>query len=162
MKGKSFEELTEQYQTEKRAGAPTERMIELLLDISQISYEERWLYELALWYWKAGEPAKARRICKQLRIFFRDGPWVERADETIELLALGKELPIELEERYLAGKKNTNRNSWEDDRPKDGMVSDDLDREFLRMADKEEVPTDVRCPDDSDEELFRSAENNHK
>lgn len=99
--GDTFEELVARYQHEKENDAEAERMIELLSDISQISYEERLLFEWALWYWKAGYPAKARRVCRQMKQYFREGEWVKRTEEVLALLDADEDIPREMEQRYL-------------------------------------------------------------
>lgn len=96
-----FEKLVKNYQEEKRRDADPERMIELLTEISRISYEERLLGEWFLWYWKAGYPARAKRVCKQLKQFFPNSIWASRADEALEMLKASEDLPGELEERWL-------------------------------------------------------------
>ena len=83
---KDFEELVKEYQREKEAGAEAGRMTELLREIMEISYDGRLMYELALWYWKDGYPARAKRTCKQIRQFFREGEWADRAGEALGLL----------------------------------------------------------------------------
>ncbi len=105
MVGDTFEELVAHYQQEKKNGAEAEQMIELLSDISQISYEERLMFEWALWYWKAGYPAKARRVCRQMKQYFRDGEWVRRTEEVLELLDADEDMPEEMEQRYLISKE---------------------------------------------------------
>lgn len=102
----SFESLVKIYQTEKRRDADPQRMIELLTQISQISYEEKLMGELALWYWKDGYPAKARRICKQIKQFFQNGLWVERANIALEKLKNDEDLSEELEKEWLWGEEN--------------------------------------------------------
>ena len=105
----SFESLVSLYEKEKEAGADGERMIELLLEIGKISYEERLMYELQLWYWKEGYPAKAKRVCRQMRQFFHEGEWVDRAAEALQLIEQDEDIPEELETRWLgAGKQEEN------------------------------------------------------
>lgn len=100
---KDFEELVKEYQREKEAGAEAGRMTELLREIMEISYDGRLMYELALWYWKDGYPARAKRTCKQIRQFFREGEWADRAGETLSLLDGDEDLPEILEKTWLSG-----------------------------------------------------------
>ena len=100
---KDFEELVKEYQREKEAGAEAGRMTELLREIMEISYDGRLMYELALWYWKDGYPARAKRTCKQIRQFFREGEWADRAGEALGLLDGDEDLPEILERTWLSG-----------------------------------------------------------
>lgn len=99
----NFESLVKNYQAEKRKDADPQRMIGLLTQIGQISYEEGLMGELALWYWKSGYPAKARRICKQIKQFFQNGLWVERSDEILKMIQADEDLPKDLEAAWLWG-----------------------------------------------------------
>lgn len=98
---KNFEKLKETYQAEKRRDADPERMIGLLTEIGQISYEEELMGEWLLWYWKAGYPARAKRVCKQLKQFFPNSVWAKRAEQALEMLKEGEDLSKELEEQWL-------------------------------------------------------------
>lgn len=99
--GESFEKLKETWRKEKKRDANPEHMISLLTELGQISYEEELMGDLFLWYWKAGYPAKARRVCKQLKQFFPNSVWSGRADQALNMLKEGEDLPEELEEEWL-------------------------------------------------------------
>lgn len=99
--GENFEKLKEAWRKGKKRDADPEHMISLLTELGQISYEEELMGDLFLWYWKAGYPAKARRVCKQLKQFFPNGAWAGRADQALGMLKEGEDLPEELEEEWL-------------------------------------------------------------
>ena len=100
---KGYEELVKEYQDRKAAGADAEELTELLRKILEISYDGRLMYELALWYWKAGYPARAKRTCRQLCQFFREGEWADLAKEALGLLEQDEDLPDRLERKWLSG-----------------------------------------------------------
>lgn len=110
--GEDFEKLKETWRKEKKRDADPEHMISLLTELGQISYEEELMGDLFLWYWKAGYPAKARRVCKQLKQFFPNGVWAGRADQALGMLKEGEDLPEELEEEWL----------WTKDAPAEGSI----------------------------------------
>lgn len=110
--GENFEKLKEAWRKEKKRDADPEHMISLLTELGQISYEEELMGDLFLWYWKAGYPAKARRVCKQLKQFFPNGVWAGRADQALGMLKEGEDLPEELEEEWL----------WTKDAPAEGSI----------------------------------------
>ncbi len=96
-----YEALVEAYRSQKKPDADPESMIALLEKICRISYDEGLMAEWALWYWKAGYPARARRVLKQLKQFFPGGAFSELAGEAMDLLKDGEDLPGELEKKWL-------------------------------------------------------------
>lgn len=96
-----FDVLVKKYQNMKKESADIEEILEILDEISRISYDERLMFEWALWYWKAEYPARAKRVCKKMNMYFHDGEWVEKAKEVLEMLNNEEEFPEEMEQ-YLA------------------------------------------------------------
>lgn len=95
-----YESLVQKYQDMKRGNADVEDMLEVLGEISEYSNDERLMFEQALWHWKGGYPARAKRACKQLIGYFHDGEWVELAKHALELLKEDEDIPAEME-KYL-------------------------------------------------------------
>lgn len=88
-----YESLVQKYQNMKKEHADAEEILDILNEISEYSNDERLMYEQALWYWKAGYPARAKRVCKQLINYFHDGDWVDRAKYVLEKLSDDEDFP---------------------------------------------------------------------
>ena len=74
-----FETAVLLYRLKKAAAAPDAELIELLKQISKISYDEELMFDLAELYAKSGSAAYSKRVCKQMINFFHSGEWVEKA-----------------------------------------------------------------------------------
>lgn len=100
-----YESLVQKYQDMKRENADISDMLDILSEIGEYSNDERLMFEQALWYWKGDYPARAKRICKQLIGYFRDGEWVERAKQVLELLKNDADFSTEMEQFLQADQK---------------------------------------------------------
>ena len=96
-----FDILVNKYQSMKNESADVEEILEILDEISKISYDDRLMFEWVLWYWKADYPARAKRVCKKMIMYFHDGEWVEKAKEALEMLNNDEEFPSDMEQ-YLS------------------------------------------------------------
>lgn len=92
-----FDVLVNKYQNMKKESADIEDILEILDEISKISYDERLMFEWALWYWKAEYPARAKRVCKKMNMYFHGGEWVEKTKAVLEMLDNDEEFPEEME-----------------------------------------------------------------
>ena len=70
-----------QYKLYKAKGAPLENQIAVLEEYREKEYTERWAYELAVLYSKAGEEKKCVEACDDLILWFNEGKYVLKAME---------------------------------------------------------------------------------
>ncbi len=67
--------------------APIEQQIEILEQYKEKEYTERWSYELAKLYYKAGDVAKCVDTCDDISLWFREGKYVIKCLELKQRLA---------------------------------------------------------------------------
>ena len=70
-----------QYKLYKAKGAPIESQISVLEEYREKEYTERWAYELAVLYSRAGEQKKCVEACDDLILWFNEGKYVLKAME---------------------------------------------------------------------------------
>ena len=70
-----------QYKLYKAKDAPLESQIALLEEYREKEYTERWAYELAVLYSRAGEQKKCVEACDDLILWFNEGKYVLKAME---------------------------------------------------------------------------------
>ncbi len=58
---------------------PVAELIQILEEYKEAEFEERWGYELAELYHRAGEKEKCVRLCDEIAIWFGFGPYVDKA-----------------------------------------------------------------------------------
>ena len=69
------------YKIYKGRGSRLEEQIAILEEYKEKEYTEKWAYELALLYYKAGEEQKCVEECDDLVLWFRQGDYVIKALE---------------------------------------------------------------------------------
>lgn len=62
-------------------GSPLEELIQILEEYKERDYTERWSYELARLYYKAGEEKKCVETCDDIVLWFSEGIYVRKALE---------------------------------------------------------------------------------
>lgn len=67
------------YYIEKMKGATYESLIEILKELKKNEYIEKWAYELAKLYYKAGMEQECINECSDIILWFGEGPYVEKA-----------------------------------------------------------------------------------
>ncbi len=67
------------YEIYKKQGKPLEILIETLETLKEKQYMEKWLYELAKLYYKAGMEEKCIKQCSDIILWFGEGKYVEKA-----------------------------------------------------------------------------------
>ena len=85
------------YEMMKAQGAELSERIALLEELKEEEYTEKWAFELAFLYHKAGESEKCIDACDELVLWFGDGPYVEKA---LELKMLYQPLNKIQEQKY--------------------------------------------------------------
>ncbi len=67
------------YKLDKMQGASYEKMIRNLEKLKMLQYTEKWAYELAKLYYKAGMEKECIKECSDIILWFGEGPYVEKA-----------------------------------------------------------------------------------
>ncbi|MHB8128248.1 MAG: hypothetical protein ACYDEX_04580, partial [Mobilitalea sp.] len=67
------------YKIDKLNGESFERLIETLENLKKTEYTEKWAYELAKTYYKAGMEEECIRECSDIVLWFGEGTFVEKA-----------------------------------------------------------------------------------
>ena len=70
-----------QYKIFRAQNAPLEAQIDVLEEYKEREYTERWAYELAMLYAKAGDRRKCIDTCDDLILWFSEGDYVMKAME---------------------------------------------------------------------------------
>ncbi len=76
---KDFYKYIFQYKIDKLKCEPYEVLIRTLLTLKQTEYMEKWAYELAKTYYKAGMEKECVRECSDIILWFGEGVYVEKA-----------------------------------------------------------------------------------
>lgn len=76
---KDFDIHIFQYKINKMKGESFEKLITILEDLKKIEYSEKWAYELAKLYYKAGMEKECIRECSDIELWFGEGAYVEKA-----------------------------------------------------------------------------------
>jgi len=85
------------YQLSKRKGEPVENQIAILEEFKKQDFDEKWAYELARLYHKAGYAQKCIAACDELMLWFGEGQYVDKA---MELKMLYVPLSPSQQEKY--------------------------------------------------------------
>lgn len=75
------------YKIYSARNAPLEEQIQILEEYKEKEYTERWSYELAKLYYKAGEEKKCIEICDDIVLWFSEGEYVMKSLELKQRLA---------------------------------------------------------------------------
>ncbi len=76
---KDFYKYVFRYKIDKLMGAPYEKLIDTLEALKATEYIEKWAYELAKTYYKAGMDQECIKECSDIILWFGEGPYVEKA-----------------------------------------------------------------------------------
>lgn len=111
-------------------GAPLEEKIHLLEELKEQEYSEKWAFELAYLYHKAGESEKCIDACDELVLWFGDGPYVEKA---LELKMLYQPLNKIQEQKYRDFR--TKKNGYVEVMPGEELESGEIVSEPVQIPD---------------------------
>lgn len=91
------------YQIGRIKGSSVENLIEILEEYKERESSERWSYELAALYHKAGKAEKCIELCDELILWYGEGRFVEKA---LELKMLYQPLSKEQEKKFRKMRQN--------------------------------------------------------
>lgn len=116
------------YEINRAKDAGIDVLIGILEELKDQEYTERWAFELAFLYHKAGRSEQCIDACDELILWFGDGPYVEKA---LELKMLYQPLNKAQEDKYRKFKQH--RDGIVEVRPTDTLESGEIIRETVQI-----------------------------
>lgn len=125
------------YRMAKAKGEPIEELISILEEYVHLDMEEKWAYELARLYSKAGETDKCVDMCDEISIWFSKGKYVNKAMELKEKYAL---LTPAQQEKY----DETHRINPDIEEIKSSFAKKEEETEDIKAKAEEKEPIEIQ------------------
>lgn len=116
------------YEMNKAKGAGLDVLIQILEELKEQEYTEKWAFELAYLYHQAGRSEECINACDELILWFGDGPYVEKA---LELKKLYQPLNRAQEDKYRQFKQR--KDGIVEVRPEDYLESGEIIKEPVQI-----------------------------
>lgn len=116
------------YEMNKAKGAGLDVLIQILEELKEQEYTEKWAFELAYLYHQAGRSEECINACDELILWFGDGPYVEKA---LELKMLYQPLNRAQEDKYRQFKQR--KDGIVEVRPEDYLESGEIIKESVQI-----------------------------
>ena len=116
------------YEMNKAKGAGLDVLIQILEELKEQEYTEKWAFELAYLYHQAGRSEECINACDELILWFGDGPYVEKA---LELKMLYQPLNRAQEDKYRQFKQR--KDGIVEVRPEDYLESGEIIKEPVQI-----------------------------
>ena len=116
------------YEMNKAKGAGLDVLIQILEELKEQEYTEKWAFELAYLYHQAGRCEEFINACDELILWFGDGPYVEKA---LELKMLYQPLNRAQEDKYRQFKQR--KDGIVEVRPEDYLESGEIIKEPVQI-----------------------------
>lgn len=116
------------YEMNKAKGAGLDVLIQILEELKEQEYTEKWAFELAYLYHQAGRSEECINACDELILWFGDGPYVEKA---LELKMLYQPLNRAQEDKYRKFKQR--KDGIVEVRPEDYLESGEIIKEPVQI-----------------------------
>lgn len=116
------------YEMNKAKGAGLDVLIQILEELKEQEYTEKWAFELAYLYHQAGRSEECINACDELILWFGDGPYVEKA---LELKMLYQPLNRAQEDKYRQFKQR--KEGIVEVRPEDYLESGEIIKEPVQI-----------------------------
>ena len=116
------------YEMNKAKGAGLDVLIQILEELKEQEYTEKWAFELAYLYHQAGRSEECINACDELILWFGDGPYVEKA---LELKMLYQPLSRAQEDKYRQFKQR--KDGIVEVRPEDYLESGEIIKEPVQI-----------------------------
>ena len=139
-----------QYEMQKAKKAPIGKLIEILEKYIQEDMEEKWAYELAKLYHKAGDEENCVDMCDEISLWFAEGKYVNKAMELKKLYRPLTKLQQERYDNYRLGRKPLQKIE-KDERKENkqaGDIEDNLSIDNAISEDKEKESVSVKIADE--------------
>lgn len=116
------------YEMNKAKGAGLDVLIQILEELKEQEYTEKWAFELAYLYHQAGRSEECINASDELILWFGDGPYVEKA---LELKMLYQPLNRAQEDKYRQFKQR--KDGIVEVRPEDYLESGEIIKEPVQI-----------------------------
>lgn len=116
------------YEMNKAKGAGLDVLIQILEELKEQEYTEKWAFELAYLYHQAGRSEECINACDELILWFGDGTYVEKA---LELKMLYQPLNRAQEDKYRQFKQR--KDGIVEVRPEDYLESGEIIKEPVQI-----------------------------
>ena len=116
------------YEMNKAKGAGLDVLIQILEELKEQEYTEKWAFELAYLYHQAGRSEECINACDELILWFGDGPYVEKA---LQLKMLYQPLNRAQEDKYRQFKQR--KDGIVEVRPEDYLESGEIIKEPVQI-----------------------------
>lgn len=116
------------YEMNKAKDAGLDVLIQILEELKEQEYTEKWAFELAYLYHQAGRSEECINACDELILWFGDGPYVEKA---LELKMLYQPLNRAQEDKYRQFKQR--KDGIVEVRPEDYLESGEIIKEPVQI-----------------------------
>ena len=146
-----------QYKIARVKNISLDEQIKILEEYKEHEFTEKWSYELAALYYKAGEKEKSLELCNEIILWFSEGKYVMKAYDLKQRMGeLTGEEKAKYEKQFvpklIKPEEAGNIKKAEQDRPEDYEEEKDLEKETSeKSTEEEEQPEIIRIEKNSRE-----------
>lgn len=146
-----------QYKIARVKNISLDEQIKILEEYKEHEFTEKWSYELATLYYKAGEKEKSLELCNEIILWFSEGKYVMKAYDLKQRMGeLTGEEKAKYEKQFvpklIKPEEAGNIKKAEQDRPEDSEEEKDLEKETSEKSiEEEEQPEIIRIEKNSRE-----------
>ena len=146
-----------QYKIARVKNISLDEQIKILEEYKEHEFTEKWSYELAVLYYKAGEKEKSLELCNEIILWFSEGKYVMKAYDLKQRMGeLTGEEKAKYEKQFvpklIKPEEAGNIKKAEQDRPEDSEEEKDLEKETSEEStEEEEQPEIIRIEKNSRE-----------
>ena len=146
-----------QYKIARVKNISLDEQIKILEEYKEHEFTEKWSYELAALYYKAGEKEKSLELCNEIILWFSEGKNVMKAYDLKQRMGeLTGEEKAKYEKQFvpklIKPEEAGNIKKAEQDRPEDSEEEKDLEKETSeKSTEEEEQPEIIRIEKNSRE-----------
>lgn len=146
-----------QYKIARVKNISLDEQIKILEEYKEHEFTEKWSYELAALYYKAGEKEKSLELCNEIILWFSEGKYVMKAYDLKQRMGeLTGEEKAKYEKQFvpklIKPEDAGNIKKAEQDRPEDSEEEKDLEKETSEEStEEEEQPEIIRIEKNSRE-----------
>lgn len=146
-----------QYKIARVKNISLDEQIKILEEYKEHEFTEKWSYELAALYYKAGEKEKSLELCNEIILWFSEGKYVMKAYDLKQRMGeLTGEEKAKYEKQFvpklIKPEEAGNIKKVEQDRPEDSEEEKDLEKENSEEStEEEEQPEIIRIEKNSRE-----------
>ena len=137
-----------QYKIARVKNISLDEQIKILEEYKEHEFTEKWSYELAALYYKAGEKEKSLELCNEIILWFSEGKYVMKAYDLKQRMGeLTGEEKAKYEKQFvpklIKPEEAGNIKKAEQDRPEDSEEEKDLEKETSEKSTEEEEQSEI-------------------